>query len=351
MTKQQEARLAILNQALELVVDNNLLLNLTTNTGKTYISLKCLELINGKCLILVPQRPFIHNWKEELFKHSLAHLLGNITFECYASLKKHVDKQYDLVICDEAHGCVSDSRIFYAKQIISNKWIFLSATVNFKVKEALSLICNYKTIKLTTDKAIEDSILTEPKIYIHELTLNPEQLAYYTQLTNDINKAKILHYRLKQKWTENKWLQLASVRKNWLANQKTVYVKELLKTLKNKKFICFTNNINQCNELGGKYAIHSKVFNVQELIDKFNNNKIKKLFSVRIGQEGLNLSGIEAGILMQLDSEEKSYHQICGRVFRSKEPQLHVIVIKNTRDEEYFDKIKQTINNKYLIYV
>ena len=68
-------------------------------------------------------------------------------------------------------------------------------------------------------------------------------------------------------------------------------------------------------------------------------------------QEGQNLTAIEAGIIVQLDGQEKSFIQKFGRTLRADSPQQFIFYFQNTRDEEYLEKVIEGINPDYITVI
>jgi superfamily II DNA or RNA helicase len=65
-------------------------------------------------------------------------------------------------------------------------------------------------------------------------------------------------------------------------------------------------------------------------------------------QEGMNLKGIEVGIIIQLDGQKLRFIQRTGRVLRSDFPVQYILYFKNTRDEEYLVNALEGINEEYV---
>ena len=147
---------------------------------------------------------------------------------------------------------------------------------------------------------------------------------------------------------KNKWLQYGSKRKIFLGAEKTTVVSNLIKQLKDKRFICFCTNINQAELLGKDNAVHSKKKNNLEIIQKFNDKEINNIFAVGMLQEGINLKDIEAGIIVQLDGEERAFIQKFGRTLRADSPEQYIIYFRATRDEEYLNNALENIDKKYI---
>ena len=94
--------------------------------------------------------------------------------------------------------------------------------------------------------------------------------------------------------------------------------------------------------------IHSKRKGKDETIEKFNSGELTSLFAIGMIQEGQNLAGIEAGVIIQLSGKERKFIQELGRTMRAKEPEQHVIVFRGTRDDFYYENSLGDINPKYL---
>ena len=118
--------------------------------------------------------------------------------------------------------------------------------------------------------------------------------------------------------------------------------------MKDKRFICFCTNIEQAELLGEENAVHSKKKNSLEIIHRFNEKEINNLFAVGMLQEGVNLKDIEAGIIIQLDGEERAFIQKFGRTLRADSPEQYIIYFRATRDEEYLNNALENIDNKYI---
>lgn len=326
---------------------NTILLSFSTGVGKSLAAIKIIESIPGsKWYIICKETNHITNWHEEFLKHKKEHLLPYIKFFCYASLHKYKEKSN--LILDEGHA-ITENRLSYLQKIAGEKVVILSATVDIEKKTLLEKITgNIKEYHIPLTVAIEKGLLPPPEVYIVKVTLNKEQQERYKNLSSKVEYFKNTYFQTQEEWAKFKWLNTALQRKSFIANCKTEPVKKILKILKNKRLICFTNSIEQCEELGGKYVIHSKVKNIKDIIFKFNKGKIDKLFAVNMLREGMNLSNIQAGIITQLDNKKLSFIQMLGRVFRSEFPVCYIIVVEDTQDEVYLNTVLEGFDVKYL---
>ena len=149
---------------------------------------------------------------------------------------------------------------------------------------------------------------------------------------------------------KNMWLQWGSVRKRYLGELKTKKADELCKKLKKqkKRFICFCSSILQAEVLGKEDCIHSKKKDVSTIISEFNSGERNSIFAVGMLQEGQNLNNIQAGVIVQLDGEERGFIQKFDRSLRAEDPVQYILYYKNTRDEEYLQKALENINKDYI---
>ena len=120
-------------------------------------------------------------------------------------------------------------------------------------------------------------------------------------------------------------------------------------TLEGKKYICFCTNISQAEVLGGANAIHSeKKSSNQAIIDSFNEGSINSLFAVGMLQEGQNLNGIQAGVIVQLDGKERAFIQKFGRSMRAEDPIQYIFYYRYTQDEKWMKNVLEGIDQNFI---
>lgn len=347
-------------------------------------------------LLVVAETAHKSNWKIEFDRWGLR--TDNVVMECYASLKKYRNSYWDLVIFDEAHHLGSDLRMDVLTELHARNIILLSATLPDQVMQAvIGVFGEFVTSKVTLKEAIEWGILPAPKVYLIPLTLDSthpnctiieewgkkekrvtykckfyERWEYlknknkypnvtleisctqqqkYDYLSDQFEYWRSQFFRTRQEIIKNKWLQVGSKRKRFLGESKTQAVRLLLHKIRDKRFICFCTSIEQAELLGGKNSIHSKKDNSLDIIDDFNTKKIDNLFAVGMLQEGQNLTDIEAGVIVQLDGQERAFVQKFGRSLRATDPVQFIFYYKDTRDTEYLENVLEGINEEYITKV
>ena len=349
------------------------------------------------------------NWKEDMIKHGLEEVDKSMKTILYASLKNQKNKA-DFIVLDECHA-LTMKRLDALLNIVNSgtKIIFLSATIPDDKKWLMNHFCHNKIYydKITLNDAFKLKLLPEPSLIVHRMQLNEnivngkkwefiarkpkdkesskyvycshqtmyknmketskeygvicygteqehydaltKQMSYYYELSQDHS----ISYPIRT-GCRNKYLNIASTRKKFIAEVKTMKVSSLVEKFRkdNSRFICFTGSINQVKELGSESSVHSKNSSEknQELIDCFNNLECNELFAVKMLREGVNLTQIEKGIITQLDSGIGSFFQMLGRCLRYELPEMHLLVIQNTQDMVYFNKSMNNFNQKYITW-
>ena len=68
-------------------------------------------------------------------------------------------------------------------------------------------------------------------------------------------------------------------------------------------------------------------------------------------QEGQNLTGIEAGVIVQLDGQERAFVQKFGRSLRATDPVQFIFYYKDTKDTKYLENVLKGIDEEYIIEI
>lgn len=387
----------------------NLVLQWSTGVGKSRVAVEVIKALFDRfesfsVLLVVAEEAHKENWKEEFKKvlgESAYHkIMPHVQMICYASLKNWRDTSWSFIVFDEAHHLQSDLRKDILQSLHSSRILALSATLKEDVLIALTqCFGKFKVHKISLQDAIDDGFLPEPKIICIPLELERFNRTETIELDLTTTKTRkkgtvkdlwssrwkylkhrkdyvgeVLQFSCTQKekyeyineqfeyWKrqffrnqsniriKNMWLQWGSVRKRYLGELKTKEADKLCKKLleQKKRFICFCSSILQAEALGGENCIHSKKKDTAKIISEFNDGKRNSIFAVGMLQEGQNLNSIQAGVIVQLDGEERGFIQKFGRSLRAEDPVQYILYYKNTRDEEYLQKALESINKDYI---
>jgi len=313
-----------------------------------------------KWLVLVPELIQIENLKRDIEKHGFQHLYDKIeAIECYASFKKYKGRKLNLWL-NECQR-LSELREDIAQTVECERIVADSATIPYDVKERLIMLGNFSEYKITLSDAIEGGLLPRPSIHVVYMDLDNvvkrneykgrklTDRQFYDILENQIDywKGRVDN----EPWAANRLNAIGSQRKKFLAECKSPVVRDILLKLGPKRTLCYVGSVDQCNELGGPYAVNSKKTKQHNLkvLERFNNMEIDRIFMNRMGREGLNLEGIRAVIITQLSSgrdEGLEFIQSTGRALRSDKPEIYLVICKNTMDENYLARALQVLDQK-----
>lgn len=381
-----------------------------TGLGKTRAAAECIKKFLLKQLtefiIFVPRIELIDSWKTELLKWGVPeYRVKDIPIVCYASMINYKDHLFDLVILDEAHHAGTALKLELLEHICTRsvftktKVLCLSATLDEHFKEEMgSFLSPSRTSYVSLETAINNKLLAAPKIHLIPLTLdgtkNSETYIYtrgkeqsrtvvmtfyhnyldyvknekiypnlelqvmctekqrYSIYCNSVEYLKSKAQTSHSKIDRDKWLLECAKRKRFLANKKTIIIRDALKTegISSKRYLCFVATIAQAITLGGENAVHSRLSEKQidNMLNDFNNHKTNKLYAVGKLVEGANLKDLEAVIIGQLDSKERLFIQKVGRAMRSESPEIYVFYFKGTRDETYLNQALEGIDKQYI---
>ena len=387
--------------------EHRVLIKWATGCGKSKMTIDLINystdpLVSGqlihRALFVVAERAHIKNWEKEFKKWHLKRNRIATDICCYNSLKKYADyKDYDTIVLDEAHHVFTEKRMAaleaLKERLTYNPHIYLlSATLPSGKQDMIEeLFGKFTVSSITLKSAIENNILPDPKVYVIGMELDNTKSVQEIKIGNNPNapiikwedRAKYIYRNIpciiqcteyqkynyltstmeywKQRYElshsefqRTKWVNTGSVRKRFLGELKTKTVRELIDRLpKKNRFVCFCASVAQANSLDYVNTISSKrpAKSNQVIIDKFNDKKIDHLYAVGMITEGMNLTDIQTGIIVQLDGKERLFLQKAGRVMRSDFPNIYIIYYKNTQDEVYLKNALENIDAKYVQHI
>lgn len=349
-----------------------------------------------KVLFVVAERAHIKNWQDEFDKWGLKTDKISTYICCYASLKKYADYCFwDIVVFDEAHHCFTEKRMAALEELkehvypLTGRIYLLSATLSPGKQDMIEdIFGKFKTSTVTLKDAIEGDILPDPKVYVVEMQLdnvkkhqeiiignepkaplvkwedrfkyiykNVPCIIQCTEFQKNLYLSQCVDYwneRYHKSHTEFQKIKAAnygSQRKRFLGELKTGVIRKLIERLpKNNRFVCFCASVAQANTLDYVNTISSKrpAKSNQIIIDRFNNKQINHIYAVGMITEGMNLTDIQTGIIVQLDGKERLFLQKAGRVMRSDFPNIYIVYYKGTQDENYLKGALENIDSKFV---
>jgi len=330
-------------------------LQLATGAGKTKIGLDYINVLPNhlKVLVVAPKVDIFKSWTTDAAKFEVAELLERITFTTYLSLPKHNPEEYDIVILDEAHSLKASALPFlrgYKGRILG----LTGTPPKYLTSEKGQLMMEYYPIKYVfkTDKAVENEILNDYRIYVHYLDLNrnktiktkqgwmTSERAQYDWITREIENANSRNLMFKT-------IQRINFLKQF--ETKEHYAKKLISEInQDEKVLIFANTIDQAERLC-KDSHHSK--NKNSPLEAFKTGEITKLSCVEQLSEGINIPNLKNAIILHSYSGgSPKFVQRFGRLLRLSPEEssvVHILCYKDTVDEKWMhDNLKSFDQNK-----
>lgn len=357
-------------EALQSVLNNpsNSILTLCTGSGKSKIAIDLCQIIakdySPKILLVVPTEKLRDiNWKKEFYQWDAGSLYNDsVVTYCYASINKIKQDTFDLVILDEIHNITENNSEFFKNNKVK-KILGLTATYpRDETKVNLLSKLNFKiTYTLSLDEAVKRQIVAPYKIKVIEMFLDNKdkyveagnkkkrfyvtEQGYYDYLSKTI--MKMIYANL-----DPKFLFLKRMRFLYNLKSKTELAKKVLSKIdKDEKTIIFCGSIDQAKELC-KDTFHSKTNDTALL--KFMKNKIKRLSCVKALNEGMDISLLDAAVVVQLDSNDLNLIQRIGRVTRYRDghiAEIYILSVLNTQDEKWVEKALKSFDKNNIEYI
>lgn len=363
-------------------------INWETGIGKTLPALQAATDIGGKWLWVMSQNVQERNILAECKKFKLK---PDITFVNYMSLEKYAgDTSFKGIILDECHRLTSKSAKSLVK-IPTEYCICMSASITpdrrVTLRDATQYVKAWKITltegmklgiippmvivgvetpldidtdlytaemkRFTSSKPVymnfDEYIFNSKKYISDDFVVRACTLKEYLQvIENEMEFWKQQYYSKKQEWLrDTRWLPLGGLRKRILANHKANYLGIIQEHLKGKRYVIFAESIEQLDKLQGE-KIHSKLpkEDVEKAIKKFNTGKTNVLCTVRMLNEGINLSDIDAVVILSLNGIDVQNIQRRGRSTRGINPVVYACYVPFTKDHQNFTKFVEGYEEK-----
>jgi superfamily II DNA or RNA helicase len=338
-------------------------LALSMGVGKTLIGLKYIDYLQGKnmgklrVLVVAPKLSIFDAWKDDGVKFNID--TTNITFTTYLSLNKYNPQEFDILVLDECHSLLYTHEIFLSQ--FTGKILGLTGTPPRHYKsEKGEMVFKYCPImyRYSTDVAVDDDILNNYKIIVHQLELSGSNNLEVKLKDKSFYTSERKNYAY---WTQRlmdastkKQEQIASImRMKALMGFKTkeTYTKELLSEI-DDKCIVFANTQDQADKMC-RYSYHSGNPDSEENLQRFKEGTIQELSCVLQLSEGVNIPELRSGIIMHAYGNERKSAQRIGRLLRLNPDEtsvIHILCYKDTVDERWVIEALRDLDQSKIKY-
>jgi len=318
---------------------------LGTGVGKTLVGLKHIEQNTTrlmKVLIVAPKKSIFQSWKDDAIKFKKVELLNRMVFTTYLSLNKNNPDDYDAIYLDEAHSLLDSHREFL--QLFKRKILGLTGTPpKYRDSEKGKLVQEFCPVVYTfkADEAIENGILNDYQIIVHELELDTTKNYAVNMKTKSFITSEQLNYnywgqRLETGSGPAHILRVMRMKAMMEYPSKEKYTKILMNSI-NNKCIVFANTQDQADRLC-EHSYHSNNSDSEENLEMFKAGTIDKLSTVMQLNEGVNISNLKQGIIMHSYGNERKASQRIGRLLRlnpDDKAVVHILCYVGTVDEKW----------------
>jgi superfamily II DNA or RNA helicase len=318
---------------------------LGTGVGKTLVGLNYIDRNTTplmKVLVVAPKKSIFQSWKDDAEKFNMHHLLGRIVFTTYLSLNKHKPGDYDMVCLDECHSILDSHRGFL--QLYRGKILGLTGTPPKRdYSEKGKLVHEFCPVVYTfkADDAIENGILNDYQIIVHQISLSKEKNYLVTTgskkfMTDEESNYVYWSRRIDVGSGNMHMLRVMRMKAMMEYPSKEKYTKKLMESV-NSKCIVFANTQAQADRLC-QYSYHSGNKDSEENLLMFKSGEITKLSTVLQLNEGVNIPNLKQGIIMHAYGNERKASQRIGRLLRLNPDDkaiVHILCYIDTIDEKW----------------
>lgn len=307
-------------------------------------------------LVLYPNVDIKDSWIKEC---DILGLSLNITYCTFASIEKIKDAQWDYVCIDEAHLLGEENQLPIAGEIAKNNKhvIFASGTYN---QETLSNIKLYSGMKMivnySTEQAIEDGIVSDFSIYVHQYNLNSTTIVEYgkTKKWNSTEKKECnrLGNRIINSNGQQKMFA-ALERMRFINSTDSLYnaVSNWIKSNPDERFILFSSS----EKTGEKYKL--PMFNSKSkddsILKDFQQGWIDQLCLIKKASAGVTFPNLSNILITAINSNGENLEQMIGRSLLddTEHSNIHIFVSRETFQQNWLKKSLESINKDKIKYI
>ena len=333
---------------------------LGTGVGKTLVGLTHIERNSNdmmNILIVAPKRSIFQSWSDDAIKFGKEDLLKRVTFSTYVGLNKRNPEDYDLVYLDEVHSLLDSHRDFLEN--FKGGILGLTGTPpKHRSSEKGIMVGQFCPVVYTfkADDAIDNGILNDYQIVVHELELNKcknyqVQMKTKSFITSEYDNYRYWGNRIDIGSGPIQMLRVMRMKALMEYPTKEKYTKKLMESI-SSKCIVFANTQEQADRLC-RFSYHSGNSNSEENLQLFKDGKINHLSCVLQLNEGVNIPNLRQGIIMHAYGNERKASQRIGRLLRLNPDEkaiVHILCYKGTVDEKWVKEALESFDQSKIIW-
>ena len=333
---------------------------LGTGVGKTLVGLLHIEKNTNELhnvLVVAPKKSIFQSWSDDAVKFGKQDLLKRITFSTYIGLPKRNPNEYDYIYLDECHSLLDSHRVFL--DVYKGGILGLTGTPpKHKSSEKGMMVSQFCPVVYTfkADDAIDNGIINDYQIIVHELKLNDcknyqVQMKTKSFITSEKDNYRYWGNRIDLGQGPTQMLRVMRMKAMMEYPSKEKYTKKLMESI-NAKCIVFANTQEQADRLC-RFSYHSGNKNSEDNLISFKEGKINKLSCVLQLNEGINIPELRQGIIMHAYGNERKASQRIGRLLRLNPDDkaiVHILCYKDTVDEKWVKEALEGFDQSKILW-
>lgn len=333
------------------------ILYLPPRFGKIRVTLNILKAYDSNCRLLIsyPDSKIKQSWLDEF--EALGYANPNVTFTTHLSLKKYVDRLFDVIVVDEVH-LLSEAQIVVCKTLFKkNPRVLgltgtLSAGSKWTLETHLSL---YVTAEYPLSKAIEEGIIVDYEITVVTTPLdNLIKQQYGSKIKTEKQQFDSYGWVINQVEREGKssmFLRLARMRVIQSSLAKINLTKRIIQKHKDERLLIFCGVTKVADSLG--IPSHHSKSSEKELFQEFAEGKGNHMAVVKIGNTGVTYKPLNRVVINYFDSNSENLAQKIQRCtameYNNPDKKAKIYILSSNEDVElkwlkkaleFFDKTK-----------
>lgn len=339
------------------------ILDLCPRFGKIYTTINIFEKIKPETvLIAYPDKNIQKSWETDLKTRSYNQ--SSITYTTHLSLKKHVDKEYTMLIVDEIH-LLSDAQMIELSKMIKAhpemKVLGLTGTLSTWTRKDLWLFTDLQVVgKYTLQQGVDEGVISDYQISVIKINLdNSSKQNFRGKIRTEKQQFDAYSYAInsmERSGRSTMFLRLSRMRIVQRSLAKLNKTKQILQQNQDKRILVFCGITDIADNLGIP-SYHSKS-SEKEIFQKFASGEGNHLAVVKLGNSGVTYKPLDTIIINYFDSNSENLTQKINRAmsmeYNNPEKRANIYIITSNEEVElnwlrkaleFFDKTKiQTIS-------
>jgi superfamily II DNA or RNA helicase len=281
-------------------------------------------------------------------------------YSTFVSLEKNMEQEADYYIFDEAHLIPEEHKLPIAgemakkyKHVIFASGTYTTSTLaDITINTSLPLIVDY-----STEQAIEDGIISDYTIYIHQYELDPVTKRQFISgkrkwWNTDVGELDRLTKRVENTYGDKKMLAALS-RMRFINTNKSLALNVMrwIRMNPDKRFIIFTEN----QEFGKQFKI--PMFNSKSVDDtilkQFQDGTINQLCLIKKGSAGVTYPNLDNILITSINSNGENLEQMLGRALLTdtEHSDIHIFVTSRPFQLNWLNSALSNIPEEKIVWL